>query len=236
MRIAVLFDGAGLARLGLEQAGHTCTGVELDPWKHYLSKLTGSGNCILGNALEFDYTEYDAVWASPPCQSRSCARRSPTVHQDYVAWCLNIKKDILWVENVVGDQDVDSSWGNIWNAAQFITPPLQNRNRVIGGRHNRPVTDRVFKWRYPGICPTVLATEYKSAVEGDDRRKASKFFGRRLLPQDVAKVQGFVIPDAWLWTPRHWTGTSIQWEYVIYQALGNGVPCYMSKRFGEAHK
>ena len=26
MRIAVLFDGAGLARLGLEQAGHTCVG------------------------------------------------------------------------------------------------------------------------------------------------------------------------------------------------------------------
>ncbi len=38
MNIAVLFDGAGLARLGLEQAGHTCTGIELDPLKHMLSK------------------------------------------------------------------------------------------------------------------------------------------------------------------------------------------------------
>ena len=33
MNIAVLFDGAGLARLGLEQAGHTCIGIELDPFR-----------------------------------------------------------------------------------------------------------------------------------------------------------------------------------------------------------
>ena len=74
MKIAVLFDGAGLARLGLEQAGHECTGVELDPAKHYLSQFVGSGNCILADATTFDVSGFDAVWASPPCQQRSSAR------------------------------------------------------------------------------------------------------------------------------------------------------------------
>lgn len=45
MRIAVLFDGAGLARLGLEQAGHDCTGYELDPaqWDRVLYEAIGNG-------------------------------------------------------------------------------------------------------------------------------------------------------------------------------------------------
>ena len=54
MKIAVLFDGAGLARLGLEQAGHDCIGFELDPWKHYLSTWVGSGNCVLADARKVD--------------------------------------------------------------------------------------------------------------------------------------------------------------------------------------
>jgi site-specific DNA-cytosine methylase len=35
MKIAVLFDGAGLARKGLEDSGHECTGFEIDPVSHY---------------------------------------------------------------------------------------------------------------------------------------------------------------------------------------------------------
>lgn len=62
MQIAVLFDGAGGARLGLERAGHKCTGVELDKNKHYLSQFIGSGNCILGDATQFDLDSYDAIW------------------------------------------------------------------------------------------------------------------------------------------------------------------------------
>lgn len=74
MNIAVLFDGAGLARLGLERAGHTCTGVELDPLKHHFSQFVGSGNCVLADAITFNVSGFDAVWASPPCQQRSSAR------------------------------------------------------------------------------------------------------------------------------------------------------------------
>ena len=73
--VLVLFDGAGLMRLGLEQTGHICVGVELSPIAHHLSTAVGSGNCILGNALDFEeyIPLFDVVHASPPCQKRSAA-------------------------------------------------------------------------------------------------------------------------------------------------------------------
>ena len=74
MKIAVLFDGAGLARLGLEQAGYTCTGFELNKYAHYLSKMVGSGNCHLEDVRNVDLSGFDGVWASPPCQLLSVAR------------------------------------------------------------------------------------------------------------------------------------------------------------------
>lgn len=59
MKIAVLFDGAGLARLGLELAGHECIGFELDPWKHHLGSMVGSGRCELADATEVDLSGFD---------------------------------------------------------------------------------------------------------------------------------------------------------------------------------
>lgn len=109
MKIAVLFDGAGLARLGLEQAGHQCTGVELDPLKHCLSLSIGSGNCVLGDATQFDVSGFDAIWASPPCATRSSlpkdltgkgGLRQPQYQNNYLEWCLRLDTETLWVENV----------------------------------------------------------------------------------------------------------------------------------------
>src|SRR3954471_17767279 len=103
MKIAVLFDGAGLARLGLEQAGHECTGFELDPSKHQLSQHVGSGNTELMDVLKINkrlLRRFDAVWASPPCQFRSSARTqgAPTSSfaEDLLGWSLQLKNDILW--------------------------------------------------------------------------------------------------------------------------------------------
>lgn len=110
MKIAVLFDGGGLARLGLELAGHTCTGVELNPVAHHLSKMVGSGNCLLGDATTIDLSEYAGAWCSPPCQIRSDARTQgepvSAYSGDYLEWCLSLREKYpnlryLWVENVL---------------------------------------------------------------------------------------------------------------------------------------
>src|SRR5262249_40532381 len=109
MNIAVLFDGCGLVRLGLEQAGHTCTGYELDPAKHYLSQFIGSGCCKLADATTVDLSGYDGIWASPPCQFLSIARTQGMPLSIYATnllpWSLALVEQYpektIWIENVL---------------------------------------------------------------------------------------------------------------------------------------
>lgn len=241
MKIAVLFDGAGLARLGLEQAGHECHGFELNPWKHILSLSVGSGNCTLADAREVDLSGFDAVWASPPCQAHSIAatqgppRCQVLAGESYsdstlLAWSEEIEKEILWVENV--------DWHStrhlpIFNAAQFIDPPIQNRSRRIGGRYKEPVVLRPYRRAEPGICPTITATEHRGCAS--DRRRASRWYGRKLTVDECAYHQGFTIPEQWRTIPEGWPGTPQAWLRNIYEAIGNGVPVYMARAFGEAY-
>lgn len=77
MKIAVLFDGAGLARLGLEQAGHECIGVELDPVAHYLGQFVGSGECCHGDVHGLK-AEGLIEWLTPYGRARRASKgRAP---------------------------------------------------------------------------------------------------------------------------------------------------------------
>lgn len=153
LRIAVLFDGAGLARLGLEQAGHECVGFELNEIAHYLGTFVGSGNSQNMDVLDVGrqglLDNFDAVWASPPCQQRSAARRGHLADPkglfcaDFVTWSQTLRDrhphlKYLWVENVIARQPGEDEWGRWFNAAQFIDPPIQNRPRIIGGYYPAP--------------------------------------------------------------------------------------------------
>lgn len=220
----------------MERAGHDCVGFELDPLKHELGKNVGSGNVILADAIEVDTSSFDAVWASPPCQRHSSARTQgepvSDYSTDYLEWSLSIDKEILWVENVI-PQGKLPTWGKPYNAAQFSQNPLQNRNRMIGGNFKEPNTYREYKKYYSDmdICPTITATEYKGCAS--DKRRASRFYGRRLTIEECAYHQGFIIPSEWYDIPEGFT--KAQWYKNIYEAIGNGVPVYMAEEFGKVY-
>ncbi len=235
MKIAVLFDGAGLARLGLEQAGHECVGFELDPWKHYLSTMVGSGNCVLQDATTVDLRNFNGVWASPPCQKHSIARDSRPSSgyyaEDYLEWCLQLPHFPLWVENVLqGNRPFRTA--TVWNAGQFTPTPIQSRNRGVGGMYKIPHTYRPYQKSYEDTCPAVLASEWKQGYHAP--RNAARFYGRKLSLDECAYHQGFTVPQDWYAVPDGFTEAT--WMYKLYEAIGNGVPVYMAKAFGEAHK
>ena len=233
MRIACLFDGAGLARLGLEQAGHQVTGYELDPTKVRLGKHLGSGNVICQDATTVDLTNFDAVWASPPCQLRSVANKinstASNYGTDYLNWCLTkCKQDnkIWWIENTL--HEWDNNWGSLYNAIQFdpLPKPRQNRNRIIGGRYKRPTELRPYTRCHKDALATVMATEYKGCAT-DKRRKLTYQYGSVPPVEFCGWLQGLdELPFMW---------QVVKKKKLIYEAIGNGVPVYMAKAFGDQY-
>lgn len=235
MKIAVLFDGAGLARLGLEQAGHECTGFELNPDKHRLSLLVGSGNCILADATEVNLDSFDGVWASPPCSAHSGLHMVNVLYKyqhDYLEWCLSLKSKInpLWIENVY-DRTNYNWWGKLYNAGQFLKVPVQNRVRMIGGNYIKPKVYHSYIRKFQGTIPCITASEYKGGKT--DRQRASGVLGRRLTIEECAYYQGFIVPKEWYIKPDNFTPA--EWRNNLYEAIGNGVPVYMAKAFGDVY-
>ncbi len=85
--------------MGLHRAGFDVTGVDIDPQPEYPFEF------VQADALEFDLSGFDFVWASPPCQRYSTATRDSSKHPDLIAAMRRRLKRAaeLWViENVPG--------------------------------------------------------------------------------------------------------------------------------------
>jgi DNA (cytosine-5)-methyltransferase 1 len=64
-----LFCGAGGASAGLALAGYEVTGVDIRPQPRYPFEF------ICGDAMGIELNGYDLIWASPPCQAFTKARK-----------------------------------------------------------------------------------------------------------------------------------------------------------------
>jgi site-specific DNA-cytosine methylase len=251
LNILVLFAGAGLATRGLLDGGHTCTDVEIQPEKVHLSKiLNPEAEHITCDVMDLDpafIASFDAVWASPPCQKRSSSQTTGNPenyigYDDLLEWSLNLKNDVLWVENVI-EKGGYNSWGKKFNAGQFLETPIQNRQRIIGGHYRNPHSYRQYKSSYLSEghtpLPAVLAGLHKKlSVVG--KVSYSKFktlemvLGYVPTLDEIAYLQGInAIPLNW-YEPLDGYSWS-KWQVNLYEAIGNGVPVYMARAFGEAY-
>lgn len=217
-KVAVLFDGAGYARLGLEQAGFDCYGFELNPLAHWLSSHLGTKNrSVLADVRDVDLSSFDAVWASPPCQRFSAATQGSgnqvtgKYKDDLLEWSLSLPEKfpnirVVWVENVLTRKKEQDTWGVKYNAAQFAKEPLQQRQRMIGGQYPKPDTFRDYKPYYIELsnvaCPAITASEWKWSK--NDKRRASRWwykkYGRKPTWVELVNYMGLpteMIPKEW---------------------------------------
>jgi DNA (cytosine-5)-methyltransferase 1 len=100
MRALDLFCCAGGAGVGLARAGFEVTGVDIVPRKRYPHAF------VQADAMTFDLSGYDLIWASPPCQGYSAMRHAKGAvgaARMIAAVRERMPADTLWViENVEG--------------------------------------------------------------------------------------------------------------------------------------
>lgn len=155
-----LFCCAGGASMGLYRAGFDVTGVDIRPQKNYPFSF------VQADALNppFDLTEFDFIWASPPCQAHSDLKSAwnAKAHQDRIPETralLEASGCPYVIENVVGAPlrsslmlcgtqfELGADDAELWRHRHFETNfpvPIRfcrhgSRPRVIGvyGGHGR---------------------------------------------------------------------------------------------------
>ncbi len=103
MRILGLFCGAGGAAMGLHRAGFEVVGVDIKPQKNYPFEFHQA------DAMTYPLGDFDAYWASPPCQGYGIMRHLPWLKDKEYPMLIGGVREMLMatgkpyiIENVKG--------------------------------------------------------------------------------------------------------------------------------------
>ncbi len=90
-----LFCGAGGASMGLHRAGYEVVGVDTEPQPNYPFEFH---QC---DALEYELSGFDLVWASPPCQAFTAYKRRREHVRPAVSLIPQTRELLVGVEHVI---------------------------------------------------------------------------------------------------------------------------------------
>jgi DNA (cytosine-5)-methyltransferase 1 len=130
-----LFSGAGGASMGLHRAGFEVTGVDLHPQKHHPFRF------IQADALEFDLSGYDLIWASPVCKRFSSATRTAGTAENWPDQIAAIRRRLV-------------EWGGPYIIENVPGAPLINPIMLCGTMFGLRVTrHRLFETNFYLLAP-----------------------------------------------------------------------------------
>ncbi len=127
-RIADLYCGAGLSGLGLHRAGFEVVGFDIVFQKNYPFEFHQQ------DALTVDLSDFDAVWASPPCQAYSIMRNLPWLRDKTYPELIAPTREMLKksqlpyvIENVMGAVTKNAIEGGWLCGGMFGLPFYRHR-------------------------------------------------------------------------------------------------------------
>ena len=111
MRALDIFCGGGAATRGLMQTGFHVTGVDIEPQRRYCGDVF-----VQADALEYlktaDLSQFDFIWASPPCPRFTALKTAPNAKRDAHPDLITPTRELLraiglpfTIENVEGARE-----------------------------------------------------------------------------------------------------------------------------------
>lgn len=107
-----LYCKAGGAARGLALAGFEVVGVDVEPQPNYPYEfIQADVLAVDGEGLPVWWSDWDLIWASPPCLANTALRHAPNAkkHEDLIAPTRNLLKASgrpYVIENVVGAESL----------------------------------------------------------------------------------------------------------------------------------
>jgi DNA (cytosine-5)-methyltransferase 1 len=177
-RILELYCGAGAVKRGLEKAGFDVVGVDLHPQPRYDAPFIQAD--ALSPWMKRFIQDFDAVWASPPCQRDTAMKHAKGAKGDAHPDLITPTRALLRgagkpyvIENVMG--------------AQLINPVVLNGfmfnlgARTADGTRFHLERQRKFEASFPITAPTGWEKKAPiiSVLGGHVRNRAASFGGRK---------------------------------------------------------
>lgn len=191
-RLLDLFCGAGGAAMGYHRAGFEVVGVDIAAQPHYPFEFYQADALEWLEALPYDFpTAYDAIHASPPCQSYSSMTNR---------WGSDAPELIAPIRQAMQATGLPYVIENVLGARAELDHPYMLTGEMFGLRVHRP---RLFETSFPMLVPQPPARQRDPmAVYGklDGRRLWTRSDGTELrAPSSLEEAQQAMGIDWMTW-------------------------------------